>query len=288
MQIPPGLEPFARSTDLPRAGVRLFHYDAGSRALPAMLLVHGLGDESDTWRKVILPLSETHRVIAPDLPGFGRSTLPRGRAIAPSFLCAALLELLETLGISRAAWVGSSMGASLSQLAVLSHPQKASRLFLVDGGLLAMSKLPPALLKMLIPVAGERMYLSLKDDADAAYATLAPYYAHIDRLPADDQAFLRRRVMDRVASVTQRKAYFSMFRSYCTWMALRGKAWKARARTSDTHTTYIWGAGDLVIPVAAGRAACAEQKDARIEVIPGAGHLPQQEAPEALLRVLNA
>jgi pimeloyl-ACP methyl ester carboxylesterase len=52
-----------------------------------LLLVHGLGDEADSWRHVLLPLAERYHVVAPDLPGFGRSeSLPlpgRTRGIYP-------------------------------------------------------------------------------------------------------------------------------------------------------------------------------------------------------------
>ena len=56
-------------------GYRRAYVRAGSG--PAVLLIHGIGDSSDTWRPVLEGLAETHTVIAPDLLGLGRSEKPR-------------------------------------------------------------------------------------------------------------------------------------------------------------------------------------------------------------------
>ncbi|HEU5086699.1 MAG TPA: alpha/beta fold hydrolase, partial [Roseiflexaceae bacterium] len=74
--IPAHLQPYAR---LVQAGdVRLHVYDsgAGEAGGTPLVLVHGLGDEADTWRRVFVPLAQRRRVIALDLPGFGRSDRP--------------------------------------------------------------------------------------------------------------------------------------------------------------------------------------------------------------------
>ncbi len=88
----PGLEQCAQIIDLPRNRLRLFYYAAGVPWQPAALLLHGLGDEADTWRFLIEPLSQRWRVIAPDLPGFGRSEKPQ-RAYTLEFLQGCLFEL---------------------------------------------------------------------------------------------------------------------------------------------------------------------------------------------------
>lgn len=287
MRIPDGLEEFARTLSLPRSRTSLFFYDAGSRDSPPVLLVHGLGDEADTWRRVIRPLSKRFRVIAPDLPGFGRSLLPARRRLSPPFIADLLLELIEALGASSAIAVGSSLGASLAQLAALRGPGRFSRLILVDGGLLAKSKLHPALLLMLVPMLGERGYRSLRHAPEAAYASLSPYYARLGGLPAEEREFLRERVRERVESDTQMRAYFSFFRGYFAWMLLNAPAWAARARRTSIETLYVWGAEDHIIPLDAGQGAAVSHPGARLAVIPAAGHLPHQEAPDDFLRLLS-
>lgn len=283
MRIPPGLAPLAATVKLARSGREVFCYDAGPRDAPGMLLAHGLGDEADTWRRVIAPLSERHRVVAPDLPGFGRSPVPEHARLSPPYLGALLVELIEHLGMRRVTLVGSSLGAALSQVAALANPGLVSRLVLVDGGLLAMNRLNASLLLMLVPGAGEKRYRSLAGDLDAAFASLVPYYARLGNLPEEERRFLRERVGERVASETQMRAYFSSLRGFATWMLAGGRRSARRAVELGIPTTYVWGAQDHIIPLQAGRAAHAKHEGSRLVVIPDAGHLPHQETPEEFL-----
>jgi len=287
MRIPAGLDRSARSVELPTSGVRLFFYDAGSPKSPAALLIHGLGDEADTWRKVIGPLSSSFRVIAPDLPGFGRSTRPRGRRLTPPWLRAILFELLDVLGIPNALFAGSSLGAVLAQVCAMRDPGRVTRLVLADGGLLARGRLSSALVLMLLPLVGERRYQALGRDLDAAYASLFPYYGSFSSIPAEDREFLRVRVGERVRSDTQRRAYFSFFRSFFLWMLFNSRAAGERAARLPVETLYLWGARDHIIPLAAGQEALRRHPGARLAVIPAAGHLPHQEAPTEFLRLLS-
>ncbi len=292
MSVPDGLEAFARRVTLPRSRAELFCYDAGSHQSPAVLLVHGLGDEADSWRRVIGPLAASHRVIAPDLPGFGRSPLVRRRRLSPPFLAGLLLELLDALEVSRVILMGSSLGASLAQVIALRAPDRVARLVLVDGGLLARARLSSSLLLSLVPWLGENRYRSLSRNIDAAYASLMPYYGNLPALPAEEREFLRQRVGERVASETQMRAYFAFFRGYFRWMFFRGKSFAERARKLDIETLYVWGARDRIIPVSSGQEALSRHVDggraiARLEIIPEAGHLPHQESPGEFLRLLS-
>jgi pimeloyl-ACP methyl ester carboxylesterase len=294
MRIPESLQRLARNVMLPRAGLRLFFYDTGpdSGSVPAgraagsraTILVHGLGDEADTWRRVIGPLSRSARVVAPDLPGFGRSTLPGHRLLTPPFLAGVLLELLDLLGIASATWVGSSLGASLSQVAAIRRPDIVSGLVLVDGGIQAHAPLRGALLAMLIPGVGERRYRGLANDLGAAYESLRPYYANLDGLPGAERDFLRDRVKDRVRSATQRRAYFSMLRGYTAWVLLAGRRAARRLQSLQQKTLSIWGSEDHIVP--AGPAGRSGHPGARVAIIRGAGHLPHQESPEEFMRLV--
>lgn len=286
MRVPLELEAFARTVTLPRSGAKLFLYDTGASGAPPIILVHGLGDEADTWRRVIPGLARRWRVIAPDLPGFGRSPLP-GRRLTPRFLSSILLELLESLELPQAVFMGSSLGAALVQITAVVRPSAVNGLILVDGGLLVRSRVPPSLLAMLVPGIGERRYRSLEKDRGAAYVSLLPYYSRLDLLPDAERQFLRERVGERVASDSQRRAYFSLFRSYFVWRLLNGMFAARRARKLELPVTYVWGARDRILPILAADAARALQPDAELTVIDGAGHLPHQERPEEFLRAVD-
>lgn len=284
--IPAQLQPFAR-TVATAGGLRLHVYEAGDEDAPPLVLVHGLGDEADTWRHVILPLAGRFRVVAPDLPGFGRSQQPR-TAYTPAFFARALEGLLDALGIARATLVGSSLGAAVAQRLALARPERVARLALVGGALPVDAGPPPLqMLPFLTPGLGEAMYTGLRASQDAAYETLRPYYADLDALPADDRAFLRERVWARVWSGGQRRAFLSALRWLAVERALRAAELRVRLARLRTPTLLVWGEHDHINARAGGEAMAALLPDARLVTVAGAGHLPHQERPDAFATLLD-
>jgi pimeloyl-ACP methyl ester carboxylesterase len=156
----PELERYARAVRLPKNGLTLYTYDAGAGTATPMLLIHGLGDEADTWRHLITPLSADRRVVALDLPGFGRSDKPERPYTLP-FFQDVVIELLDTLAIQRAILIGHSLGAVLAHSVALNYSERVERLILIDGSLVARSqKIDLATMLFLIPGLGEWLYAS--------------------------------------------------------------------------------------------------------------------------------
>jgi len=285
MPIPIALRPYSRTTVA--GGPQLHYYDAGTAAGPPLVLIHGLGDEADTWRHVLPQLAARRRVIAPDLPGFGRSDKPH-RAYTTAFFARTIAALLAQLGIARAEIVGSSMGAVVAQRLALARPALVERLALIGGGMpITHERIPPPLWLFLLPGLGELSYTSLRRSQDEAYATLRPYYRDLDGLPEDDRAFLRERVWARVWSAGQRRAFLSALRWLAIDQATRAAAFRQRLARLHTPTLLLWGEHDLIASRARAEALQALLPDARLQLIPGSGHLPQQERPEALVEALG-
>ena len=280
----PGLKPYGRRVRLPD-GLNLFAYEAGDPQAEPLLLIHGLGDEADTWRHVFLPLAGRRRVLALDLPGFGRSDKPR-RAYTLPFLRDTILRLMDALSLPRAALLGHSLGAVIAQSAALEQPDRVTSLTLVGGSLTSRAaRLNPAILLMSLPFIGARLYNGLRANPQAAYDSLRPYYADLDSLPEADRQFLFLRVNQRVWSDGQRDAFLSILR-HLVWSAPRQQAaLEKRLARLPTPTHAIWGERDAINSVESGRALAALQPagGARLTILPGAGHAPHQEAPEAFL-----
>ena len=282
-----GLEPHARQVDLPQSQCALYLYDTDPTGPTPLLLIHGLADEADTWRHLIPPLSARQRVLAPDLPGYGRSDKPR-RAYTLPFFQAALLELLDELEIERATLVGHSLGGMIAHAIALAHPERVERLVLVGGSLVAGTQRPDlGTLLFLVPGLGEFLYNRLREDPQAAYETLRPYYGDLDRLPQADQAFLLQRVNERVWSDGQRRAFFSTFRNLARRLPAQQRALPARLAASTTPTTAVWGELDRMSPLESGRRLVELQPGVRLVVVPGAGHSVHQENPDAVLNAIQ-
>ena len=287
MQPWPDLASYARMVRLPKSGVELFFYDTGNLDAPTVLLVHGLGDEADTWRYILPSLAETQRVLAPDLPGFGRSDKPR-RNYSIAFYTSVLFELMDVLQIEKAQWVGHSMGAVIVQSAALLQPQRVSQLVLISGGLAAnATRLSWRTLLFLIPRLGEWVYNGLRKDAQKAYRSLLSYYRSLQDFAQQERDFLFLRVNQRVWSDGQRDAFLSALRSLAAWLPGQQKTLPDRLAGFRIPTVIIWGDADQVNPVGNGRALSALMQSARLQIVPLGGHNLHQEDPKLVLKMME-
>lgn len=287
MQPWPGLEPYSRQVHLPKSSLTLHLYDAGSADAPPLVLVHGLADEADTWRYLIPPLSAHHRVVAPDLPGFGRSDHP-DRAYTLPFFQETVVELLEELELAPVTLVGHSLGGMISQSVALAHPARLQRLVLIGGSLVVHSRrVDLATLRFLVPGLGEWLYYRLRKDPEAAYQSLRPYYGDLDGLPEADREFLFERVNERVWSDGQCQAYLSTLRHLARGLLPLQRDLPERLAALAVPTLVIWGELDEMNSVENARGLVEIQPTARLVVVPGAGHNLQQEHPAAVLAAIE-
>ena len=138
-------------------GYRRAYIQAGSG--PALLLIHGIGDSSDTWRPVVDQLAAHYTVIAPDLLGHGRSEKPRADYTIAGF-ANGMRDLLTMLEVERVTVVGHSLGGGVAAQFAYQFPERCERLVLVGSGgigrtvspLLRLAAVPGA--ETLMPLLG--------------------------------------------------------------------------------------------------------------------------------------
>src|SRR5262245_17852766 len=117
------------------AQCRFFYVETGDG--PAVLLLHGGGATHHEWARLLPLLARRHRVIAPDLPGFGQTDRPREGYVRTT-LARALVELVKALGEERLAVVGHALGGFLAIELGAAWPYTVARLALLSplvGGL---------------------------------------------------------------------------------------------------------------------------------------------------------
>ncbi len=112
-------------------GYRRAYVKAGSG--PALLLIHGIGDSSDSWRPVFEELVKHYTVIAPDLLGHGRSEKPRADYSVAGF-ANGMRDLLSVLEVDRVTVVGHSLGGGVAAQFAYQFPDRCERLVLVSSG----------------------------------------------------------------------------------------------------------------------------------------------------------
>lgn len=124
---------------------------------PALLLIHGIGDNSSTWTEIIPHLAKNYTVIAPDLLGHGRSDKPRADYSVAAY-ANGMRDLLSTLGIDKVTVVGHSLGGGVAMQFSYQFPQMVDRLVLVSAG--GVTKDVHPLLRLAsVPVVNEALKL---------------------------------------------------------------------------------------------------------------------------------
>lgn len=264
------LEPYAQEQN------DIFYFDS-RHGQESVLLIHGNGDEADTWRHVFVPLAQHFRVIALDLPGFGRT---KSKTSSINGFVSTILELLETLNLEAVHLIGSSLGAMVAAGFAAKHKSRVKTLCMIGGAAPSAGgfEVTDGIKPLLEIGIGEAFYNGLRQAGqEAAFATLNPYYANLSAMPSSDLEFLRTRVWERVNSDTQRDAFFA---------ALRSLFAPAPRLELNLPTLLIWGEADHIIPLLQAQLALQEIPKSRLCIIANAGHLPHQEQPEATLKVL--
>ena len=100
---------------------------------PPLLLLHGIGNNCETWSGVIDQLAESHTVIAPDLLGHGASDKPRGDYSIAAY-ANGMRDLLTVLNIDKVTVVGHSLGGGIAMQFAYQFPERTERMILVAPG----------------------------------------------------------------------------------------------------------------------------------------------------------
>jgi pimeloyl-ACP methyl ester carboxylesterase len=113
----------------------IFYRDAGPQDAPAILLLHGFPTSSNMFRNLIPRLAGSFRVIAPDYPGFGQSSMPDHKSYAYTFENYADIvdKLAGQLGVSKYSLYVMDYGAPVGYRLALRHPERVQALIVQNG-----------------------------------------------------------------------------------------------------------------------------------------------------------
>ncbi|HEY0134950.1 MAG TPA: alpha/beta fold hydrolase [Nannocystis sp.] len=249
---------------------------------PPVLLLHGMLVTSHSFTRLIPALAGDRRVLAPDLPGCGDSDRPPPVLCAdysPRWQAAALLELLDHLGLARIDLVGHSWGGAIAVCLIDAAPERVRRLVLVD----------PTLMPMVIPIEGRL----------AQVPRLGPYvfknmYRRNELRRYLGRAFSSEHLVseadvdlywDRLARAGGREAAHAMLMQLMQPDTMA--AMLPRLRAIAAPTVVVFGERDAIVPHDHAERITAAIPGATLRWLPGCGHTPAEEQPEALAAVLH-
>jgi pimeloyl-ACP methyl ester carboxylesterase len=116
-------------------GIKIFSREAGPKAAPVVLLLHGFPTSSHMFRNLIPELADRYHVIAPDYPGYGQSDMPDRATFAYTFdRFGELVEgLLDQLAVKSFAMYVMDYGAPVGWRLALKHPERITALIVQNG-----------------------------------------------------------------------------------------------------------------------------------------------------------
>ena len=253
-------------------GVSLRVRDAGLASAPAVVLLHGFGSSLETWHALVPRLAETHRVVAIDLKGFGRSARPAGD-YSPPAQAALVLGVMDQLGVSRAVVVGHSWGGSIALTMALAAPARVTKLA-IYGGFVFEEQIPPYFRWAQVGGLGELVFaMNFTERPDERLARA--FY---------DPDKLEEHYVERVIAELERPGTLA-----ASLAAVRGMDFASltpRLAEVRQPTLLLWGREDRVSPPVYAERLAASLPHARLIVHARCGHFPHVEAFEASTRAL--
>ena len=263
------------------AGVETYVADAGDG--PPILLIHGYGDTADGWRRVVPGLLKDHRVVALDMPPFGRSDSPREGKLL-DFYSEFFPNFLDELELDQTTVIGHSLGGAVALRLAVENPDRVERLGLVapaglgnappwwwhaltaralwQGALAIPSPLTTPLVRQ-----GLKGFLALRLFADPK--RLGSEISHLVDMHGTRQDLSKLLAAGHacIDSYTGRLLEQSANLEIPLWM--------------------LWGRQDGFVPSMHARAFARAHPDAKVHVLDDCGHYPHIELPQRFNSLLR-
>jgi pimeloyl-ACP methyl ester carboxylesterase len=247
-----------------------------------ILLIHGLGASSYTWRAITPQLAKTNRVIALDLKGFGNSDKPLDDAYTISDQARLIRDYMARRDLRDVTLVGHSFGGAIALAAALDDAEsprpRIEKLVLIDS--LAYKQPVPFFFRVLrTPIIGELGMSLIPADVQIARA-LAVAYHHDDRVKDET-------IATYATPLQTEGGRHALLRTVDGLMNENAEIFAARYPTLRTPALLIWCAHDRIVPLRFGKRLYKDLPNAKIDVIEECGHIPQEEEPEETVAAIQ-
>ncbi|GAA0728183.1 alpha/beta fold hydrolase BchO [Sphingomonas japonica] len=248
---------------------------------PVLLLLHGTGAATHSWRDVMPLLAARFTVIAPDLPGHGFTTGRPAGGLSMAAMAGALAELLAALEVGPGMVVGHSAGAAIAIRMTLDRDIAPRAMIGLNPALLPF----PGIAAKLFPTLAKLLFVN----------PFAPHiFAQIARGPGEVGRFLARSTGSAIDAAGA-DLYGRVFRDagHCGGAIAMMAEWDldsfaARLGEVQVPVLLVHGDRDAAIPASAVDAAAARIDGAQVRHLSGLGHLMHEERPVDIADIVIA
>ncbi len=246
----------------------------GDRSNPPLVLIHGWPSSSSLWRHMISELSKHFYVLAPDLPGFGKSDKPINAVYDLGFLRSFILDFIDEAGIESAHLAAHDLGGMAGLSFAVHHPDRLRKFIIMDT-----SPYPEW------PVALHLSIFALKQK----YLTWLFLNRFIFKLVLKNgfynKELITKDVIDffRTPWVSSREGKIAFSRTIQI-PASQMVEKKEALQSIKVPTLIVWGKNDFFFPFSIAKKLHKDIRNSTLVGVKNAGHFLQEEQPEFILR----
>ena len=271
--------PYARLGP-PEAPVRLYYEETGKGS--PVLLIHGFGASTFTWRHIAPELAKTHRVIAVDLKGFGQSDKPFDSRYSVFDQAALLAQLIEDTDLHNLTLVGHSFGGGIALLLALEANERLkgrlARLVLLDS--IAYPQNIPVFFRLLDVPLVSHLGVSMVPASFQTRVALRIAYFDDSKIDQDE--------VDTYAAPLKTAAGKHAIIYSARQIVPDGLAEiSERYKTIELPTLILWCDHDRIVPFEVGLKLRRTLPNSTLRLVEDCGHMPQEEQPESTLKLLQ-
>jgi pimeloyl-ACP methyl ester carboxylesterase len=248
-------------------GFRLHVRDTGSKTAPTLILLHGFGSSLQTWDGWTARLERSYRIVRLDLPGAGLSDPDPTGDYTDARTHMLIFNLMDKLGIQKAAFVGNSLGGRVVWTFAATHPERVNKLVLISpdgfaspGFAYGQKADVPALLSIMSYVLPKPLY---RPNIEAAYG---------------DPKRLTEAVFDRYYDLTLAPGSRKSLLARMQQTVLVDP--RPILPTITQPVLLLWGKKDALIPVANAQDYLKALPNATLTTFDNLGHVPHEEDAE--------
>jgi pimeloyl-ACP methyl ester carboxylesterase len=268
--------------------LEIFYREAGPKDAPAVLLLHGFPTSSQMFRNLIPALADGYRVLAPDYPGFGHSSMPPRNEFAYTFdnLAAVVEEFTTILSLSEYAIYVQDYGAPVGYRLASRHPDRVTAI-VVQNGNAYDEGLDNDFWKPLKAYWQDPTSLEKRNALRAFLNVEATRWQYTHGVPhpefvspdgwTTDQYLLDRKGNDEIQ--------LDLFLSYGSNPPLYLQ-WQEYFRKYQPPVLIVWGANDQIFPAAGAEPYKRDLKTLEFHLL-DAGHFALESEGELIARLMR-
>lgn len=248
-----------------------------------ILLLHGFGASTYSWRYIVDGLCEDYKIIAIDLKGFGLSDKPTDNKYTVRDQSEMVMAFIHQYRLNNVTLVGHSFGGAVALFTYLEMMQSIestiSKMILLDSA--SYNQEFPYFISILrTPILNRISLTLLPDKVNTRMILKKAFY--------DDSKITEEMTEVYASYLDTPGAYHALIATAKQIVPSKIETITHRYKDINIPVLLVWGENDEIVPLSIGRSLSEEIPKAELRVIRGCGHVPQEECPKETIGIIKS